>query len=1189
MLLAPVHEMGEYENIVNVLKRRGKVHLSGLCDAQKMNLLYGLSEGGVKIIATYSEMRARELYEDCRLYEKNVFLFPSKDLIFYEADIHGNEIVRNRLSCLRKLLEEKDVTVILCYDALMSVQIPAKNFLDSLIFIKKGEEISLQSLTRKLVQMGYEKNFQVESHGQFSIRGGIIDIYDMTAEHPVRIELWGDEVDSIRKIDIESQRSLEEIGEVTLYPASEMVLTQERIEEGLKRISEDAEKQIKALRNEFKTEEAYRIQKSVKELKEQLEEYMGLQGSLFVNLESYMCYFYPEAVSLLETIAELSGANDDKFVIALDEPARVEEHALAIETEFRESMISRGEKGYSLSGQMKVISSYKTSIAKVEKYPVVGLSVLDTNLQMLNWDYRNAFNVQSVASYNNSFEALVSDLNKFCKKKYRIILAAANAVRAQRLAEDLRDRDFIASYISDTSRKANEGEIAIIAGSLRKGFTYPDLRFAMLSETDIFTDRKARKKLSYTKVYEGQKVRDFGELKLGDYVVHENHGLGIYRGIEKIEVEKTARDYMKIEYAQGGVLYVLATGLDMIQKYAASDTARKPKLNRLGSGTVEWEKTKEKVRGAVAVVAKDLVALYAARQNQKGYVYGEDTVWQREFEEMFPYEETRDQLRAIDDTKKDMESGRIMDRLICGDVGYGKTEIAIRAAFKAVQENKQVVYLVPTTILAQQHYNTFIQRMKDFPVKVELLSRFKSSAEQKKTIQNLKDGMTDIVIGTHRVLSADVSFKDLGLLIIDEEQRFGVSHKEKIKRLKTNVNVLTLTATPIPRTLHMSLIGIRDMSLLEEAPEERLPIQTYVMDYNEELVREAILREISRNGQVYYVFNRVANIADLTERLRELVPEANITFAHGQMKETELEAIMYDFINGDIDVLVSTTIIETGLDISNVNTMIIHDADTLGLSQLYQLRGRVGRSNRTAYAFLMYRRDKILKEEAEKRLQAIREFTELGSGYKIAMRDLEIRGAGNLLGQEQHGHMAAVGYDMYCKLLSEAVSEEKGETVSGDFATSVELDVDAFIPPEYVVNEMQKLDIYKRIAASTTNEQAEDMRMELTDRFGSIPKSAENLLKIAVLRGQAHRLYITEVKGKGGIIRFTVNSKAPVIVQNIPAFITSFGGNLTFETKGDPAFVLKYKKQDLVEKEEEMLIETTRDALERMNMLYENA
>ncbi len=680
-------------------------------------------------------------------------------------------------------------------------------------------------------------------------------------------------------------------------------------------------------------------------------------------------------------------------------------------------------------------------------------------------------------------------------------------------------------------------------------------------------------------------------LSIGDYVVHESHGLGIYRGIEKIEVDKTEKDYLKIEYAGGGNLYILATQLELIQKYAGAD-AKKPKLNKLGGQ--EWNKTKSRVRGAVKEIAEDLVKLYAARQSESGFAYGPDTVWQREFEEMFPFEETEDQDLAIAATKADMESTKIMDRLICGDVGYGKTEIAIRAAFKAVQDGKQVAFLVPTTILAQQHYNNFASRMKDFPVNVDLLCRFRSAAEQKKTLENLKKGQVDIIVGTHRLLSKDVVYKDLGLLMIDEEQRFGVAHKEKLKQLKTNIDVLTLTATPIPRTLHMSLIGIRDMSVLEEPPMDRLPIQTYVMEYNEELVRdmsvleeppmdrlpiqtyvmeyneelvrEAISRELSRGGQAYYVYNRVREIADVAAKIAELVPEAGVAYAHGQMKESELENIMYRFINGEIDVLVSTTIIETGLDISNVNTMIIHDADNMGLSQLYQLRGRVGRSNRTAYAFLMYKRDKMLKEIAEKRLAAIKEYTELGSGFKIAMRDLEIRGAGNLLGAKQHGHMEAVGYDLYCKMLNEAVKEAKGISVAAHFDTSIDIVIDAYIPMGYIPNEFQKLDIYKRIADIETMDEVDEMLEELIDRFGDPPKSVENLLYIAKIKSLAHRVYFTEVSQKAETLKFTLYEKAEIDVVKIPEFVAGFGQKVRFMADAKAPYFTYFLKQNTREK-----------------------
>ena len=843
-------------------------------------------------------------------------------------------------------------------------------------------------------------------------------------------------------------------------------------------------------------------------------------------------------------------------LVFLDETPRSIERGMATETEFSESMKQRLEKGYILPGQMRELFTCKEILGKLAGRRCISLVALDLKNPHLEIGTRLNIQSKTVNPYNNSFELLVKDLERYKKNGYQVILLSGSRTRAKRLADDLMAEGLNAFYSEDYDHEVKPGEIMTGYGKIKKGYEYPMLKFVVISESDIFGGEKKKKKRK--RIYEGEKIASFTDLNIGDYVVHESHGLGIYRGIEKIEVDRTEKDYIKIEYAGGGNLYILATQLEQIQKYAGAG-AKKPKLNKLGGQ--EWNKTKSRVRGAVKEIAEDLVKLYAVRQNEQGFAFGPDTVWQKEFEEMFPFEETEDQDLAIAATKADMESTKIMDRLICGDVGYGKTEIAIRAAFKAVQDGKQVAFLVPTTILAQQHYNNFVQRMKDFPVNIDLLCRFRSSAEQKKTIEKLKKGQVDIIIGTHRLLSKDVVYKDLGLLIIDEEQRFGVAHKEKIKQLKTNIDVLTLTATPIPRTLHMSLIGIRDMSVLEEPPMDRVPIQTYVMEYNEELVREAISRELARGGQAYFVYNRVREIADVATKIAELVPEANVAYAHGQMKETELENIMYRFINGEIDVLVSTTIIETGLDISNVNTMIIHDADNMGLSQLYQLRGRVGRSNRTAYAFLMYKRDKMLKEVAEKRLAAIKEYTELGSGFKIAMRDLEIRGAGSLLGERQHGHMEAVGYDLYCKMLNEAVKEAKGIAVEESFDTSIDIVIDAYIPMGYIPNELQKLDIYKRIADIETQEETEEMTEELIDRFGDPPKSVENLLYIAKIKSMAHRLYFTEVAQKGESVRFTLYEKARIDVTKIPELVAAYGQKVTFTADPkNPYFTYHLKK-----------------------------
>ncbi len=1177
-LLTPLRELAEYDDLRQLLRKgRGSVALTGCVDSQKLHMIYGLSDGiKIKVIVTYSDIKAREIFEEYKFYDRNVMLYPAKDLIFFQADIHGNQLVKERVKTMRRLMERKPLTIVTTYAALMTPLALWDREAD-VIDVEKGGTLDEKKLAERLVAFGYEKSYQVENPGQFSIRGGIVDIFDLTEENPFRIELWGDEVESIRSFDILSQRSIEKLESVSVFPATEFVLEEERIRRGLKKLEEEAAKQEKLFRDVFKTEEAHRIVKQVAELKEQLLEFKSM-----VNLEGYIRYFYEETVTLPEMLTQMSENNGvgGTPVFFLEEPSRIKEQAEAVELEFRESMTQRAEKGYILPGQMNLLYSGEEVAVKLQKASTVTVSTIDGRTGYFKQDRKIDIAARNIAPYNNSFEALVKDLKQFKKNGSRVLLLSGSRTRAKRLAEDLRDQELAAVYTEDPYREVQPGEVLTYYGHVGKGFEYPLLKFVVLSETDIFGAEKKRKKAK--KLYQGQKIKDFNELKVGDYVVHESHGLGVYRGIEKVEMDGVVKDYIKIEYRDGGNLYVLATGLDVIQKYASAD-AKKPKLNKLGSK--EWEKTKTRVRGAVNQVAKDLVELYAARQSGEGYSFGKDTVWQREFEEMFPFEETEDQLNAIADTKADMESGRIMDRLICGDVGYGKTEIAIRAAFKAVQEGKQVVYLVPTTILAQQHYSTFVQSMKDFPIRVELMSRFKTPGEIKKTIADLQKGMTDIVIGTHRVLSDDVKFKDLGLLIIDEEQRFGVAHKEKIKKLKSNVDVLTLTATPIPRTLHMSLVGIRDMSVLEEAPEDRLPIQTFVCEYNEELVREAISRELARGGQVYYVYNRVSNIADVSAQIANLVPEAAVAYAHGQMKEHELEKIMYDFINGEIDVLVSTTIIETGLDISNVNTMIIHDSDNMGLSQLYQLRGRVGRSNRTAYAFLMYKRDKMLKEVAEKRLEAIREFTDLGSGFKIAMRDLEIRGAGNLLGVHQHGHMEAVGYDMYCKMLNEAVQCLKGIKTATDFATLIDLDVDAFIPPTYIVNEVQKLDIYKRIAGIENAKERDDMKDELLDRFGEIPKSVDNLLRIALIRVAAHKLYMTEIKGKNERITLNFRQDAQVNPAKIPELLKKYGQSLSFTAYGNPFFTYKYKKTGLVETDAELLLGKTEELLSKMEKL----
>lgn len=1078
--LTPLQGLAEFEQIKEKSKtNKGILQVSGCMESQKSHLMYGLSGiAPYRLILAEDERRAREIYEDYRFYDRKVYSYPAKDLLFFQADIHGNLLIRQRMKVIKALLEEKELTVVTSIDGCMDFLESLEKIKEQLIHYESDSTVDTEQLKNQLVALGYERVGQVEMPGQFSVRGGIVDIYCLTEENPWRIELWGDEIDSIRSFDPESQRSLENLEELTIYPAVEHIGDKDMV--------------------------------------------------------SFLDYF-PE----------------ERTIIFLDEPNRLTEKGGAVEEEYRQSRMHREEKG-SRNLPENWLCSFEQLQKELNKRNCISVCALEP--KQAGWKVREKFylEVKSISAYNNSFELLVKDLHQYKKQGYRIALLSGSRTRAERLAKDLQEEGLAAFYGQDYDREICPGEIMVVYGHAKKGFEYPLIKFAVMTESDIFGQEQKKKK---KKNYSGSRIQDFAELSIGDFVVHEKHGLGIYRGIEKVEVDRIVKDYIKIEYRGGSNLYIPATQLDCLQKYSGADASKAPKLNKLG--TQEWNKTKSKVRGAVKNIAKELVELYAVRQEKEGYVCGPDTVWQREFEEMFPYEETEDQLSAIEDAKRDMESTRIMDRLICGDVGYGKTEVALRAAFKEVQESRQVAYLAPTTILAQQIYNTFVQRMKEFPVRVELLCRFRTPAQQKKAIEDLKKGQVDVIIGTHRILSKDVQFKNLGLLIVDEEQRFGVTHKEKIKQLKKDVDVLTLTATPIPRTLHMSLIGIRDMSVLEEPPMDRMPIQTYVMEYDEETVREAINRELRRGGQVYYVYNRVTDIADVALRIAKLVPDARVDFAHGQMSERELENVMYSFVNGDIDVLVSTTIIETGLDISNVNTMIIHDSDRYGLSQLYQLRGRIGRSNRTAYAFLMYRRNVMLKETAEKRLAAIREYTDLGSGFKIAMRDLELRGAGNLLGAQQHGHMNAVGYDLYCKMLNEAVKEAKGIHTMEDFETSVDLNVDAYIPDSYISNEFQKLDIYKRIAGIETQQDYDDMLEELLDRFGEPGKAVLNLLAIAKLKAIAHQGYVTEIKQTGKTVRFTLYEKARLNTEGFPALMQKYRRGLQFKNEQEPKFILE--------------------------------
>jgi len=1130
-------KLQQIEELQKARKTCGVYELSGVIDPAKAGLSFVLSKDEDKSIVfiTYSEARAKELVEDLSAYRDEVLHFPAKDLLFYGADIKSSDLSIKRMETLKSVIRGEKLAVVVTVDALMNKLVPKRVMDKHTFLLEEGGIFDPSDLTEKLLSFGYYRVPRVEHPGEFSVRGGIMDIFAVTKEEPVRIEFWDDEIDTIRWFDPESQRSDERTDSIRIFPAREAMIAQEDLKRGLAQIKEDAKKRIDALRKDMETEEAYRLMQELESIERGADDLADIP-----DFESYLPYFYEDAQSLLDYF------DKENATLFVDEYPRVKKASEELFREFQSSMEYRLKKGYILEKQKNLIFSPEEIFEKFSVFSTTLLSTLSGRTEGVKVAESFSVNTKSVSSYNSNGELFLKELKDLEKRNYAVAVISPSASRAKRIADELNNEGLHAAYREGVLTDVSNGIILTTYGALRTGFSYPDAGFAMISESDIYGKKKKRHRKKFTG---GEKIGNFNDLHVGDYVVHENHGVGIYRGVVKEEIDHVVRDYIQIEYAKNGKLYIPVTQLDLIQKYSAKEGA-KPKLNSIGSP--EWTTTKARVKAATEEIAQELVDLYAVRSNINGYSFSQDTPWQQEFEEAFPFEETDCQLSAIEDTKKDMESTKIMDRLICGDVGFGKTEVAIRAAFKAVQDGKQVAILAPTTILAQQHYHTFLERMKSYPVKVGLMCRLRTEAENKRTATEVKAGVVDIVIGTHRLLSKDVEYSDLGLLIIDEEQRFGVSHKETIKGLKKSVDVLSLSATPIPRTLHMSLVGIRDMSLLEEAPAERSPIQTYVMEYDEEMVREGIERELARGGQVYFVHNRVRDIADVTAKLRELCPDATIEYAHGKMSQQRIEDIMYEFVNGEIDVLVATTIIEIGLDIPNVNTIIIQDAENFGLSQLYQLRGRVGRSSRAAYAFLLYKRNKMLREEAEKRLSAIREFTELGSGFKIAMRDLEIRGAGNMLGEAQSGHMDAVGYDLYCKMLSDAVAHVKGEKVEETFETKMDIAIDAFISPNYIPDELQKIEIYKRIASLSSDEEAEDLKEELIDRFGDYPKSVENLFLISKLKAMAHKCYFTDIIMRGEQFTFIFYPDAKINGVGLMEVLKEYENYIDFFPKYDP-------------------------------------
>lgn len=1159
-LVDPLLGLKSYENLLENIKSKVKpISVHGLMEENFAQFCYALKQHTNKqiLVITYEDIKARSIYDDINSFDEgdSIYLFPKKEILFYDVDAFSSERTHQRIKVLSKLKEDDKATVITSIDALMDKIVSRKLFDDNSLKISLGEELDLNKTINTLITSGYERIPMVESIGQFSLRGGILDIFPADNKYPYRIELFDQEVDSIRSFDHLTQRSMDVLDDVIIYPVKELLIPEAertRISKLLENDLNSYKKKSKVDRyNETATD---KFGKYVEALNE---------GNHISNVDMIIPYLNEGSLgSLLDYFL-------DDSIVLIDEPRRVLESSDKMMDNFNDRVSELLEIGELLNSHFELRYDYEYIKGQIQRK----LAITSSTFLKQDNDFPPKsliqFSCRTMAVYHGKLDILKEDLERYLYRGYKVVILSGTEDRGFRLKETLDHLGIVSEYHGNRNVEIKSNQIFITPGTLKAGFEYEGNKFAIISDREIYGVSKKRSKTDRKKQRKKETTLTFGDLNEGDFVVHENYGIGQYLGVEQLNIQGIRKDYLKIQYKGKDRLYLPIEQMGMIQKFIGSDSI-KPKVNKL-SGS-EWSKTKTKTKKAIEEMAMDLLELYAKREKLKGYQFSKDTPWQNQFEDMFPYEETQGQLSSIIEIKGDMEKPKPMDRLLCGDVGYGKTEVALRAAFKAIMESKQVAILVPTTILAQQHYNTMVERFGNFPIKMEMLSRFRSTAQQKATVDGLRKGFIDIVVGTHRLLSKDVLFKDLGLLIIDEEQRFGVKHKETLKKIKESVDVLTLTATPIPRTLHMSLVGIRDMSVIENPPEERYPIQTYVTENNKTLIRDAILREVERGGQVYFVYNRVESIDNVTMELQQLVPEASFTIGHGQMSEKELENVMYEFMNKEKDVLVCTTIIETGLDIPNVNTIIIHDADKMGLSQLYQLRGRVGRSNRIAYAYFIYEKDKVLSEVAEKRLRAIKEFTEFGSGFKIAMRDLEIRGAGNLLGIEQHGHIESIGYDLYAKYLGEAVRRLKGEEIKEIPDTTVELKVDGFISSGYIQDEEQKIEIYKRIAAIESIDDYRDLIDEIIDRFGDLPKAVENLMNIAYIRALAMRNSIKNITQINNNLRLDYESSDYITLNLIQHLTSIYGLKISFDMSKDASITL-ITKGEIINRAKELLEE----------------
>lgn len=1130
-LIKTLEENKKFQELTKQISKTGPIAISGLVDVEKLHVLAGILNETKRpmVLVTYNEIQARKLYQDLKKLIKQTYFFPKKEITSYDYVAQSKEIEYKRIDVLNKMYlakqQKEPIIIVTTIEAVMQKMIAKDTLYQNVIDFKVGKTYLLDGIKEKLVGLGYERSDLIENKGQFSIRGGIVDV-GLSEKIGVRIEFWGDEVDSIRFFQISSQRSTEMLKEITIFPAHELIV--QDLPEAVKNIQEKYPEEIEDIE-------------------------LIKNGDYISKINKYFNEFYENQASFLDYMS-------DEYLLLLDEKSKINQRKTNIIEDNNKLIASLVEKEKFVPEAIENISKFEYNF---EEKQIIYLEQNDSikNIQ------KYYFETREINFYNLQLDLLLADIVTYQKNKKKVVLLAGNEISAKKLCDILKENQINYKYEQE-AENVKLGEIIVTIGGFSSGFENYDLNLIVISLQNNFEEPVKRKKKLSSTFKDSEKIV-FADLKPGDIVVHQTHGIGQFIGVNTITADGVTKDYIKIKYRNDDILYVPTNSLDSVRKYIGGGDNSSPRLNKLGGK--EWSATTSKVKKNLEAVAKDLIELYAKRQKIKGFSFSPDTPWQKQFEDSFPYTETDDQLRCIQDVKKDMEKPQPMDRLLCGDVGYGKTEVAIRAAFKAVMDQKQVAYLVPTTILANQQYEEFKTRMQEFAINVELLNRFKTKKEQDEIIKKLKLGEVDVVVGTHRLLSEDVNFKDLGLLIIDEEHRFGVKDKEKIKKLRTNIDVLTMTATPIPRTLHMSIVGVRDMSVIYEPPHNRKPVQTYVLEYDQEVITEAITKEIERDGQVFYLFNQVEGIEKKANEISMLVPEAKVGFAHGKMSGRELEEIMESFINQEINVLVCTTILESGIDIPNANTIIVENADRLGLAQLYQIRGRVGRSDKQAYAYVTYKRDKLLSEVADKRLKAIKEFTEFGSGFKIAMRDLEIRGAGSMLGEMQHGHMEQVGYDTYCKLLDEVIKEMQGIEVVEEQDVQIDLAVSSYIPDNFIENSSQKIEIYQNIALCRTEEELQNVIDEVIDRYGRLPKELENLIDIARIKQLARKANILKIaQRENGIVFYFVKEK--IKPEMVNTLITKYPMLVKFSNAVEPYVTLRIKEnENIIEKAKEFL------------------